>query len=259
MTHVPAPVAAVCETFLAALPTRLLEGLYLRGGVGFGEWVAGESDVDFVATLTRRPTQADTEALKLAHEQVHAAHPDVAFDGAHLLACDLAANPGACPDVPAVLGHLFQEEATIHDATVMWHELAWHGVRVAGPLIDELDVWTSAERLREFTIDNLDTYWRANAEALTAMPTEGGQEATCCWCVLGVTRLHHLLVTGEMTTKSAAGRWGLTYYPQRFHRVLREALRIREGGGDEYLHDRDNRGLDTAELTTYVVAQGTSG
>ena len=89
------------------------------------------------------------------------------------------------------------------------------------------------------------------------MPSEGEVESACCWCVLGVARLHHLLITGEMTTKSAAGRWGLTYYPERFHRVLREALRIREGGPDEYADDRDGRGRDTAEFTAFVVHEGT--
>ena len=141
----PAAVTAVCETFLAELPDGLLTGLYLRGGLGFGEWVPGQSDVDFVATLARRPTPADV----------------------------------------------------------------------------------------------------------------AGSTEAACWCVLGVARLHHLLVTGGMTTKSAAGRWGLTYYPERFHRVLREALRVREGGDDEYPRDPAARGHDTGAFTAYVVESGT--
>ena len=48
---IPAPAAAVCAAFLGAAPAGLVTGLYLRGGIGFGEWVDGQSDVDFVATL----------------------------------------------------------------------------------------------------------------------------------------------------------------------------------------------------------------
>ena len=58
-----------------------------------------------------------------------------------------------------------------------------------------------------------------------------------------------------MTAKSAAGRWGLEHYPERWHRVLREALRVREGGPDEYDDDRDARGHDTAAFTAFVVAE----
>jgi len=262
---IPAPVEAVCASFLRLAPPGLVTGLYLRGGIGFGEWVPGQSDIDFVATLSHRPGAGEVEELRVAHEQVAVTHPDVPFDGPHVLVSDLAADPTGCPDVPTVLGRLFEPENAIHDGVVAWHELAWHGVRVSGLPLDELHVWTSVQQLRDFTRGNLDTYWRANAEGLARMPDEGAPAWACCWCVLGVTRLHHLLVTGEMTTKSAAGRWGLITYPGRFHRVLREALFIRDAGGDtirgeqgsEYLDDRGARGRDTAELTAWVVAQET--
>lgn len=263
-TSLPVPVSDVCATFLAAVPAGLVTGLYLRGGLGFGEWVPGQSDVDFIATLAHRPDARELRALRLAHEQVARAHPSLAFDGAHLLVGDLAADPAGCPDVPCILHRKFDDESAVHDGTVAWHELAWHGITVAGPHHSGLGIWTDPERLRQFTNDNLDTYWRANADALQKMPLEGGSEDACCWCVLGVARLDHLLVTGEMTTKSAAGRWGLTHYPERFHRVLREALRIRHdirpGDGDEPPpeYPAEERGRDTADFTAYVVAEGTA-
>lgn len=266
--QLPAPVAAVCATFLDVVPSGLVTGLYLRGGVGFGEWVPGQSDVDFIATLARRPTPGDLADLRAAHRAVAAAYPHVPFDGPHLLASDLSADPASCPDVPCILHGHFEDESAVHDGIVAWHELARHGVTVLGPAHDSLGIWTDQERLLEFTRENLDTYWRRNAEALAAMPMEGSSEEACCWCVLGVARLHHLLVTGEMTTKSAAGRWGLTHYPERFHPVLREALRIRErsgagirsGEGDEPPGEYPpaTRGRDTADFTAYVVREGTT-
>ncbi len=254
---IPEPVAAVCRVFLESAPAGLVTGLYLRGGTGFGEWVPGQSDVDFVATLTHRPVADEIDALRAAHATVAATHPEVHFDGPHVLVADLSVDPSSLPDVPTTLAGLFEPENAIHDGVVAWHELAWHGTTVHGPKIADLAVWTDPGRLLAFTAENLNSYWRANAEALTAMPAEGATEEACCWCVLGVARLHHLLVTGKMTTKSAAGRWGLTYYPDRFHRVLREALRIREGGAEEYADDRDGRGHATANFTAYVVRAGT--
>ncbi len=258
--RLPAPVAAVCETWLARIDTAapgLVPGLYLRGGLAFGEWVPGQSDVDFVATLARRPSRDDLQAIATSHVVVHEEHPEVPFDGAHLLASDLTADPELCPDVPCVLHAHFDEETRSDINPVTWHELAHRGITVRGPAIGELGVWTSDERLADFTRGNLDTYWRANAEGLATLPPEGETEWACCWCVLGVARLHHLLVTGEMTTKSGAGRWGLTYYPERFRRVLLEAMRIRAGGPEEYADDAPSRGRDTADFTAYVVAAGT--
>lgn len=253
---IPAPVSEVCRTFLDEAPPGLVTGLYLRGGVGFGEWVAGQSDVDFVATLSHRPDRDEVAALRAVHERIAVRHPQPEFDGMHVLVDDLARDPAEIPEVPTVLHRYFEAEGR-PDSEITWHELAWHGVTVAGPPLSELDIWTDHDRLLAFTRDNLDTYWRSSAEALAAMPSEGEVEWSCCWCVLGVARLHHLLVTGDMTTKSAAGRWGLGYYPERFHRVLREALRIREGGADEYADDRAARGRDTADFTAFVVRAGT--
>ena len=127
---------------------------------------------------------------------VRAAHPDTPFDGPHVLADDLARPAADCPDVPCVLHHLFAAEETVHDGVVCWHELARHGITVTGVPHDELAIWTSQDDLIAFTRANLDTYWRHNAEALAAMPAEGSAPDACCWCVLGVARLHHLLVTG---------------------------------------------------------------
>ena len=99
-------------------------------------------------------------ALRAVHEAMAVRHPKPEFDGMHLLADDLARDPADIPDVPTVLHRHFEAEGR-GDAEITWHELAWHGVTVAGPPISELNVWTDQDRLLAFTRDNLDTYWRA--------------------------------------------------------------------------------------------------
>ena len=183
MPEVPPTVADVCATFLDVVPDDLLEGLYLRGGTGFGEWVEGQSDIDFVATLTRRPTPDDVSDLRAAHEKVADAHPDVHFDGPHVLASDLAADPRTIPRVPCVLMRQFEDERAVHDGVVAWHELDRHGVTVHGPPHPSLDIWTSDDELHAFTRGNLDTYWRGIAEELAEAPSDGEPQEACCSCV----------------------------------------------------------------------------
>lgn len=256
MSELPAPVRAVCATFLSAVSPGLVTGLYLRGGLAFGEWVRGKSDVDFTATLARRPSEGDVAALRAAHEIVASEYGDQpCFDGSHLLVEDLKRPPAECPDVPAVLGHEF----CVCDAydPVSWHELARHGVTVAGPPVATLGVWTDDSLLRDHTINNLDTYWRGQAAALAANPTAAATPFTCEWVVPGVARLHHLLVTGEQTSKSRAVRWGLQYYPERFHRVLRESLAVREGAFEPQYADLGERALDVAAFAEHVISTST--
>jgi hypothetical protein len=253
----PARVDTVCTTFLSAVPDGLVTGLYLHGGIAFGEWVEGKSDVDFTATLSRPPTAADLAGLRVAHDRVAAAFGDAPyFDGVHVLADDLTRNPDECPDRPTTFMHAFEDAGRFTLSPVSWHELARHGVTVTGPPVATLDVWTDDDVLRSYTLGNLDTYWRRQAEACTASPAEAAAPSACEWVVPGVARLHHLLVTGEQTAKSLAARWGLGFYPERWHRVLRESLAVREGTFGPQYDDVAERGADVTAFVTYVVEQG---
>lgn len=257
MTDLPPPVAAVCTTFLDAVPDGLVTGLHLRGGLAFGEWVEGHSDVDFTATLSHCPSYDEVAALRMAHEAVAARHAGgPRFEGVHVLAPDLAHPPDECPDRPAVTVSGFEERSRFDLSPVSWHELARHGVTVHGPSTASLDVWTDDAALRDYTVDNLDTYWRRQAETCDASPERSATPITCEWVVPGVARLHHLLVTGRQTAKSLAARWGLGCYPERWHRVLRESLAIREGAYEPQYDDLAERGADVAAFAAYVVGQG---
>lgn len=236
----PAPVREVCDQFLSLvrreLPEGFLTGLYLRGGLAFGEWEPKESDVDFLATVAWRPDVVEVETLRRLHAEL-AELSSVRFDGPYVLAEDLERDPRTVPAVPEMI---FTGELVVHSSPpwmVAWHELARAGITIRGPELPTLNVWTDEQALREYTVGNLDTYWRRNAEGLARATVadlpgdERDRDALLSHCVLASTRLHHLLATGELTAKSRAGRWALTSYDARWHRVLHEGLRLRGGGG----------------------------
>ena len=257
MTDLPGPVDAVCARFLSAVPGGLVTGLYLHGGLAFGEWVDGKSDVDFTATLARVPSIDDVAALRVAHAAVAVEFGDSPYlDGVHVLASDLRQPPDVCPDRPTVFRHEFVDAGRFTLSPVSWHELAGHGVAAVGPPAASLGIWTDPGLLRAYTIDNLDTYWRAQAEGCVAHPDQAATEFACEWVVPGVARLHHLLVTGRQTAKSLAVRWGLRFFPERFHRVLRESLAVREGAFPPQYADPADRGADVTAFASYVVEQG---
>jgi hypothetical protein len=262
----PVPVQDLCDRFLVLaereLPAGLLTGLYLHGGVVFGEWAPRESDVDFVATLAYRPGPPEVEALRGVHEQM-AVYSSVRFDGPHVLAADLAGDPRTVPPMPEVTFTRKLEVVASPSWMIVWHELALAGITVTGPELSTLAVWTDQEALRDFTVGNLDTYWRRNAEGLSRttpgdLPAdERERDYLLSHCVLASVRLHHLLVTGEMTAKSRAGRWALTCYDERWHRVLAEGLRLRDGGSASGYSDQADLLRDVRELLAYVVETGT--
>ncbi|MFJ8478472.1 aminoglycoside adenylyltransferase domain-containing protein [Kitasatospora sp. NPDC094011] len=258
----PPQVSRSTTTFLAAIDSSspgLVAGLYLHGSLGFGEFYPGHSDIDYVAVLARAPDADALAALAAAHQAVRERHPKPDFDGFHLLRQDLARPPEVCPDLPCTQDGVFRAAAPFYDVNpVTWHELARHGVTVRGPALTKTDVWTNDAALRAYSHDNLATYWSGVAQSLADRPDEASTDEATAWCVLGVSRLHHLLATGNLTSKSGAGRYALDAFEPRWRPIVTEALRIREASGVPSFYDGapGRRGRDTTEFTAMAVEAG---
>jgi hypothetical protein len=259
--QLPDPVAQVTGLFLSladqALP-GLVEGLYLHGSLGFGEWYDGRSDVDYVAVLADRPDRRTTARLEEIHEQVSETFLRPPFDGSHLTWEDLARPPDACPDVPCTQAGMFHEAARLDVHPVTWHELARHGVTVRGPQLEDVEIWTDDRVLRRYTHDNLASYWAGQAEALAQFPAEAGNLDIVAWCVLGTSRLHHLLATGTLTSKTGAGRYAVAAFGEDWRAIVTEALAVRVTGGSSGLYDDEpaRRARETIAFTEMVVRTG---
>ena len=256
----PDAVTAVCEAhtvLVAEAAPGLLEGLYLHGSICFdGEFFAS-SDVDFVATLTRRPVEADVDALRRVHAELGKAVEGPAYDGFYLLESDLAGPPEAVPPTPGVLDGWFAVGRQYDQNLVTWHELAERGITLRGTAIGDIPIHQDAVGLRAATRANLDGYWRTQLEALRHHPREAALPWSAEWGGLGTLRLHHLLATGRLTSKSGGGRWALEAFPQ--HReVVEEALRGRErpDAHSTYAGEPARRGRDLIALMTDVIDDG---
>ncbi len=121
-----------------------------------------------------------------------------------------------------------------------WHTLAHHGVPIRGPAPADIAIWTDPAVLASWTLGNLDSYWRPWRDGQARLFSRAGLASlgsrAPAWGVLGVTRLHYTLATGGITSKAGAGRYALDTFPARWHRVVRECLRIRRGGGGPSLY-----------------------
>jgi hypothetical protein len=243
---VPVPVVAAraCETFLSELDSRapgLAEGLYLCGSVALDDFHPPGSDVDFVAVLSGRPDAGGLAALAAAHAEVRRRHPGVTFEGTHLTRDELAAGP-ECGPRPAAFGKRFRPEGRFALNPITWHELATVGILIRAA--HDLTVPTSADAVRAFSRANLTSYWRpwwhaARRPGPTAL--FAASRAGTPWSVLGVSRLHHAIATGTLTSKSGAGRYAREIFDARWHPIIDEALRIRADQSPAYRLPRRRR------------------
>ncbi len=229
----PHEVRTVCEGYLALVDEAvpgLVEGLYLHGSLGFGEWYAGRSDVDFVAVTSRRPDVPEVRVLERVHERLDETFPRPAYDGFYVTWDDLAAPADRCPDVPCTWGGQWRDQGRFDVSPVTWHELAGHGVTVRGPQLDGVPIWTDQQALRASTHENLPTYGADRVAALAQFPTAAARGDIVSWHVLGIPRLHHLLATDRLTSKDGAGRHAVEAFGERWRPLVAEALAYRATG-----------------------------
>lgn len=188
--------------------------------------------------LVRNEHAGNTETmstLEPALADLREAHPRPFLDGIVLTDADLAAGPDSITGERPII---FDNQVRLGiDGSgrnpVTWQTLRQCGVAYRGKRIDPPHLWHDPVRLDAWTRGNLESYWRPWLGRSERLLSRFGlvflREWTTEWGVLGVTRLHYTLVTGEVTSKRGAGLYALETFPARWHPIIEEAARIREG------------------------------
>jgi hypothetical protein len=207
----------------AAVPD-LIEGLYVTGSIALDDYRPAISDVDLVAVCAAAPSEVELESLSRLHQP---SHPSV--DVLYVTRDDLRSDPTGLSRPHSLMG-TFSRGGGGDVNPVAWRVLATKALPVRGPRLSDGDVWFDANVLRRWNIDNLDTYWvdrvtewRRREPSEPAVRHKSGLQ----WLVLGVPRLHYTILTLDVTSKTAAGRYALGVVDARWHEVIEACIALR--------------------------------
>jgi hypothetical protein len=259
MTEPPVPhdvQAATCQHLhaLDAAAPGLITALYVTGSVALGDYQQGRSDIDFMAFLSRPVTDPQTVG-RLA--EVHAGLAGPAdYDGNYVALACVPDVPDDEPSAPHVVGGQFHADEPNHQLTpATWAEFARYGIAIRGPRPAQLGIRVSRGRLSEWTLHNLNAYWRHRAEegiqTLRARDAGTGIGAgVVAWMALGPARLHYTLATGDIASKAAAGEYAASLFPA-YRPVLSSAVTWRATGQGDFTY---GDWIACAELALRIVA-----
>ena len=219
-----------------------IEGLYVVGSAALSDWQQGSSDIDIVA-VTAEPADEDLAGTLLtAHAVYTERHPEQSVDGPFVAWGDLVVPPHSITR-PWTLDGTFHHDAECFEINpVTWFTLLRYGIGIRGPAIADMPIPTDLDERIRFVIDNAMSYWRGIHRDLVGAIGELAPEGTLPssvpeWCLLGVCRMLYTASTGDVTSKSGAGRWAAAVLGEQHHSICDSVVAMRNNTPRDVGHD----------------------
>ncbi len=233
----PGPVAEALTAWIDAhdeAAPGVIEGLYAVGSVALDDWTP-HSDIDVVAVVAD-PSDPDLAGDLAAAQVLVRDRVSIAVDGPYVAWGDLVVPPMAVQRPWVVDGEYRVDGEAFEINPVVWYTLATRGIALRGDRADRLGVHVDLVERRTWVGENLQTYWRGVGDRLAAAigadrTRETADGAVLEWVALGVARMLYTWETGDVASKSGAGRWARSRLPE-FEPVLTSAIRVREVPGE---------------------------
>lgn len=75
------------------------------------------------------------------------------------------------------------------------------------------------------------------------------------WGVLGVSRLYYTFIEKDIISKAGAGEYTLRKVPEKYHKIIKEALRNRQGIKKSYYRSIVERRKDTLDYMEFMMKE----
>ena len=263
MESVPEKVKEVVDEHIRIIESGLpdfLEAYYIYGSVSFGAFDYGKSDIDFIAVMKRKATETDIDILKKIHGDMQRKFHKTILDGMYLQKEDIESlSEGEIPCLRFNDG-AFKGFKTFDTNSVDAFELKKYGITVKGQEIGNLKYTVDFDVLISKMKDNLNTYWLKWANACRRFPSIGYIASLTSlksieWGVLGVSRLYYTFRKRDIVSKAGAGEYALKTVPQKWHKIIREAMRLRGNNKKSYYHSIFERRKDALGYIDYIIQE----
>ncbi len=227
MSALPASVQPLLDGYLTALRQQLpgfATGIFIHGSIALDAFNPRSSDVDMVTVISRRATQDDIARLTEIHRLLNERFPKPLLEVTYLQSSDLGKLGDAIAPHPTVHDGALQPSAHFDENSITWWLLKNRGIAMLGTLPDfEVD-WA---KLVADTHQNMNSYWARftrEPQRVAWLYSDFGVQ----WAVLGVLRQYYTFEAGGITSKDGAGYYALKSLPPHWHRLIEEALGIRQ-------------------------------
>ncbi|MEL3971216.1 aminoglycoside adenylyltransferase domain-containing protein [Rossellomorea oryzaecorticis] len=261
MGHIPKKINELLGTYFDSLELKapnLLEGYYLYGSASLGAFKYGVSDIDFIAVINRKLTDIDVNILKEIHKNMQRKYPKASLDGFYITENDLVSlNSGSISGVYFNDGK-FNGYKEFCKNSIDAYQLKKYGITIKGQNIEEHFYSIDWNILINNMKNNLNTYWFGWWIGCKKFPSFNYIGLLFSihmveWGVLGVSRLYYTFNEKDITSKVGAGEYALKVVPQRWHKIINESLRLRNGNKKSLYKSVFKRRKDALDYIEFMI------
>lgn len=253
--RIPEPVQPLLECYISAMEQQLpglLRGFYIVGSIALNGFNERFSDIDFVAIVAHKASEADLESIASIHKATEKEFPKWGMSGVYLQFDDLGKSADETQAHPHFHDGKFHKEAYSGINPVTWWELKNHGIAIRGEEPLELPFSVDWNALIGWMRENLNAYWRGwtvRLDRRIVLLSDWGIQ----WAVLGVLRQYYTLRENSITTKHGAAEYALASLPQEWHSLIQEAIDIRADGKRRHYRSRLLRMMEAHSFLKYII------
>lgn len=228
--RIPKLIQPILENYVAMINHQLpdlINAFYVEGSIALDGFNERFSDIDFVAFLNHRVTPTEIENLRNIHKAIEKNYPRWKMSGSYLQLGDLDRFDNKIESCSHYHDGVLHPNRHFELNSVECWILKNHGIAVCGPEPQELSFTINWDILITEMKKNLNFYWVSwtkQPQKIIVMLSDWGIQ----WTVLGVLRQFYSFRENSITTKEKAGEYALTCTPIHWHRIIQEAINIRQ-------------------------------
>jgi hypothetical protein len=255
-TRIPPEIQACLQNYQERLDRELpgrVMALYLVGSIALDDYHPGQSDIDFVSVLACQAAAEDFEILQAIHKNIRQQYPSLLLEGMYIQPCDIG-----CLESPTDLILNYHDgklnwSNRIEMSSVSWWILKHCGIAVFGQDAQTLPITIDMEHLLRTQRENMNSYWASwtrDIGRILLLYSDWGVQ----WTVLGVLRQFFTLKERQITSKTKAGYYALGCLPERWHRIIRESIALREVTSLSYYRNRIKRAIEAYLFLIFIIS-----
>ena len=257
MVNIPDKVNKVLSTYFDQVNEQLpsfLDGYYLFGSSSLEAFQEHNSDIDFIAVVKKEVQESELHFLKEIHQEIHKQFPDAILDGLYVQHENLTAKPSNTLCLRFNDGE-FQGFQKFDPNSIDAYQLKKYGITIKGKRIQEYDFEVDWDVLLKNMQENLNSYWVKWMNGSRNVSSEDVRLEDIEWGVLGVTRLYFTFMEQDITSKVGAGEYALKHVPERWHRIIHEAMRLRKNNHISQYRSHIERYQDALDYLDFMIRE----